>query len=179
MAAKIYTDQQLALQPLHGKICGVVGFGAQGHAHALNLRDSGLDVVVGLRRSSKRRRLARAHGLPVRELKPLVEETDIIFLALPDTKMPDVFAKQIAPYLRPGQALLFAHGFTVVYRTVVPPRNVDVVMVAPKGLGTMVRREFVAGRGVPALVAVENDFSGQARALAFAWAKAIGCAERA
>src|SRR4029079_2569026 len=89
------------------------------------------------------------------------------------TKMPKIFVKQIAPYLRRGQTLLFAHGFTVVYRTVIPPRNVDVVMVAPKGLGQMVRREFKAGRGVPALLAVENDFSGQARALAFAWGTAI------
>jgi ketol-acid reductoisomerase len=176
MPVRIYRDKHIGIRPLRGKICGVIGFGAQGHAHALNLRDSGFDVVVGLRRGSKSRRLARAHGLPIRELKTLVEETDIIFLALPDTQMPDVFAKQIAPYLRRGQALLFAHGLTVVYRTVVPPRDIDVLMVAPKGLGTMVRREFVAGRGVPALVAVENDFSGQARALAFAWAKAIGCA---
>jgi ketol-acid reductoisomerase len=176
MPVRIYREKQIQLDVLRGKICGVIGFGAQGHAHALNLRDSGFDVVVGLRRGSKRRRLARRYGLPVRELNRVVEQSDVIFLALPDTQMPKVFAKHITPYLRPGQALLFAHGFTVVYRTVVPPRRIDVVMVAPKGLGTMVRREFVAGRGVPALVAVENDFSGQARALAFAWAKAIGCA---
>jgi len=154
----------------------VIGFGSQGYAHALNLRDNGFEVVVGLRRGSKRRRLVRAHQLPIFEPSQVAERSDIIFLALPDTKMPKIFAKQIAPYLRRGQTLLFAHGFTVVYRTVVPPRNVDVVMVAPKGLGQMVRREFKAGRGVPALVAVENDFSGQARAIAFAWAKAIGCA---
>jgi ketol-acid reductoisomerase len=110
------------------------------------------------------------------DLPEAVERSDIIFLALPDTTMPVVFRRQIAPHLRAGQTLLFAHGFTVVYKTVVPPPNVNVVMVAPKGLGEMVRREFVAGRGVPALVAVEHDFTGQARAIAFAWAKAIGCA---
>jgi len=176
MPVRIYRDKQIRLDALRGKICGVIGFGSQGHAHALSLRDNGFDVVVGLRRNSKRRRLARAHHLPVLGLPEAVERSDIIFLALPDTTMPVVFRRQIAPHLRAGQTLLFAHGFTVVYKTVVPPPNVNVVMVAPKGLGEMVRREFVAGRGVPALVAVEHDFTGQARAIAFAWAKAIGCA---
>jgi ketol-acid reductoisomerase len=176
MPVRIYRERQIRLDALRGKICGVIGFGSQGHAHALNLRDGGFKVVVGLRRNSKRRRLARAHHLPVLELPETVERSDIIFLALPDTAMPGVFRKQIAPHLRTGQTLLVAHGFTVVYKTVVPPPNVNVVMVAPKGLGEMVRREFVAGRGVPALVAVEHDFTGEARAIAFAWAKAIGCA---
>ena len=176
MPVRIYRDKQIRLDALRGKICGVIGFGSQGHAHALSLRDNGFDVVVGLRRNSKRRRLARAHHLLVLDLPEAVERSDIIFLALPDTTMPVVFRRQIAPHLRAGQTLLFAHGFTVVYKTVVPPPNVNVVMVAPKGLGEMVRREFVAGRGVPALVAVEHDFTGQARAIAFAWAKAIGCA---
>jgi ketol-acid reductoisomerase len=176
MPVRIYRDREIQPDLLRGKVCGVVGFGSQGHAHALNLRDSGFKVVVGLRRNSKRRKLARAHRLPVFDLPKTVERADIIFLALPDTTMPGVFSRQIAPHLRAGQTLLFAHGFTVVYKTVVPPPNIDVVMVAPKGLGEMVRREFVAGRGVPALVAVEHDFTGEARATAFAWAKAIGCA---
>ncbi|PYK73642.1 MAG: ketol-acid reductoisomerase [Verrucomicrobia bacterium] len=176
MRVRIYRDKQIRLDALRGKVCGVIGFGSQGHAHALNLRDNGFNVVVGLRRNSKRRRLARAHHLPVLDLPEAVERSDIIFLALPDTTMPGVFRRQIAPHFRIGQTLLFAHGFTVVYKTVVPPPTVDIIMVAPKGLGQMVRREFVAGRGVPALVAVEHDFTGQARAIAFAWAKAIGCA---
>jgi ketol-acid reductoisomerase len=176
MPVRIYRDRQIRLDALRGKVCGVIGFGSQGHAHALNLRDSGFNVVVGLRRNSKRRRLVRAHQLPVLELPEAVERSDIIFLALPDTTMPGVFSEKIAPHLRAEQTLLFAHGFTVVYKTVVPPPNVNIIMVAPKGLGQMVRREFVAGRGVPALVAVEHDFTGQARAIAFAWAKAIGCA---
>src|SRR5205809_3309155 len=176
MPVRIYRDKQIRLDLLRGKICGVIGFGSQGHAHALNLYDNGFEVVVGLHRGSKSRRAARAHKLTVLETSEVVRRSDIVFLALPDTKMPKIFAKQVAPYLRRGQTLLFAHGFTVVYRTVVPPRDVDVVMVAPKGLGQMVRREFRAGRGVPALLAVENDFSGQARVIAFAWAKAIGCA---
>jgi ketol-acid reductoisomerase len=176
MRVRIYRDKQIRLDALRGKVCGVIGFGSQGHAHALNLRDNGFNVLVGLRRNSKRRRLARAHHLPVLDLPEAVERSDVIFLAVPDTTMPDVFGRHIAPHLRAGQTLLFAHGFTVVYKTVVPPSIVDVIMVAPKGLGQMVRREFVAGRGVPALVAVEHDFTGQARAIAFAWAKAIGCA---
>ena len=176
MSVRIYRDRQIRLDALRNKVCGIIGFGSQGHAHALNLRDSGFNVVVGLRRNSKSRRLARAHHLRVLELPEVIERSDIIFVALPDTTMPGVFSEWIAPHLRNGQALLFAHGFTVVYQTVVPPPNVDVIMVAPKGLGQMVRREFVAGRGVPALVAVEHDFTGEARAIAFAWAKAIGCA---
>ena len=176
MRVRIYRDKQIRLDALRGKVCGVIGFGSQGHAHALNLRDNGFNVLVGLRRNSKRRRLARAHHLPVLDLPEVVERSDIIFLAVPDTTMPDVFRRQVAPHVRAGQTLLFAHGFTVVYKTVVPPAAVDVIMVAPKGLGQMVRREFVAGRGVPALVAVDHDFTGQARAIAFAWAKAIGCA---
>jgi len=175
MPVRIYRDKEIKLEPLRGKICAVIGFGSQGHAHALNLRDNGFQVVE-LHRGSKSRPAARAHKLTVLETSEAVRQSDVVFLAVPDTKMPKIFAKQIAAYLRRGQTLLFAHGFTVVYRTVVPPRDVDVVMVAPKGLGQMVRREFKAGRGVPALLAVENDFSGQARALAFAWAKAIGCA---
>ena len=176
MRVRIYRDKQIKLDALRGKVCGVIGFGSQGHAHALNLRDNGFTVVVGLRQNSNRRRLVRAHRLPVLDLPKAVKQSDIIFLALPDTTMPAVFRRQIAPHLRAGQTLLFAHGFAVVYKTLVPPSTVDVVMVAPKGLGQMVRREFVAGRGIPALVAVERDFTGQGRAIAFAWAKAIGCA---
>jgi ketol-acid reductoisomerase len=176
VAVRILRDKQISCDALHGKICGVIGFGAQGHAHALNLRDSGCDVLVGLHRGSRSRRRARAQGLPVFETSIAVKRSDIVFLALPDTRMPQIFLQQIAPSLRPGQTLLFAHGFCVVYKTVKPPRDVDMIMVAPKGLGTMVRREFVDGRGVPALFAVEQNFTGHARSTALAWAKAIGCA---
>ena len=176
MPVQIYRDKQIKLDVLRGKVCGVIGFGAQGHAHALNLRDSGCDVLIGLPRRSRSRRRARSEGLCVLETAIAVSRSDIIFLALPDTSMPQIFAEQIAPHLRRGQTLLFAHGFTVVYETVKPPREVDVVMVAPKGLGPMVRSEFQAGRGVPALIAIEQNFTGHARATALAWAKAIGCA---
>ncbi|MGI9115514.1 MAG: ketol-acid reductoisomerase [Chthoniobacterales bacterium] len=176
MGARIRRDKQISTAALRGKVCGVIGFGAQGHAHALNLRDSGFDVVVGLHRGSRSRARARAQGLRVLETSAAVRRSDIVFLALPDTRMPQIFRRQIAPHLRRGQTLLFAHGFTVVYRTLAPPPDVDVIMVAPKGLGPMVRREYENGRGVPALVAVEQDFTGRARATALAWAKAIGCA---
>lgn len=175
MAARIYRDKQIKLDPLRRKVCGVIGFGAQGHAHALNLRDSGFKVLIGLHGGSKSRRLARARGLQVCRTSEAVHRSDIIFLALADTQMPRIFSKEIAPFLRKGQTLLFAHGFAVVYRTVVPPPFVDVIMVAPKGLGQMVRSEFESGRGVPALIAVEQDYTGSGRRIALAWAKAIGC----
>jgi ketol-acid reductoisomerase len=175
MAARIYTDKDVDLAWLKRKTCAVIGFGAQGRAQALNLRDSGLKVVVGLHRKGKSRAIARREGLKVLDTSGAVERGDVVFLALPDTKMPQVYNKEIAPNLRPGQTLLFAHGFAIHYRTIVPRKDVDVVMVAPKGLGPMVRREFVGGRGVPALVAVHQNHSGNANKTALAWAKAIGC----
>ncbi len=175
MAARIYTNKDADIGWLKRKTCAVVGFGAQGRAHALNLRDSGITVVVGLYRASKSRASARRNGLKVFDTSDAVRRGDVIFLAVPDTKMPAVYEREIAPHLRPGQTLLFAHGFAIYYRTLVPPREVDVVMVAPKGLGPMVRREFVCNRGVPALLAVHRDFSGHAKQVALAWAKGIGC----
>lgn len=153
----------------------MIGFGSQGHAHALNLRDSGLKVVVGLYPKSKSRATARRHGLRVISTSEAVRQADVIFVALPDTRMPRIYAKEIAPYLRSGQTLLFAHGFTILYRTIVPPNDVDVVMVAPKGLGKMVREEFTKRRGVPGLIAVHQNVSGQAKKTALGWAKGIGC----
>jgi len=175
MAVRIYRDKDVDLRLLQGKTCGVIGFGAQGHAHALNLRDSGMKVVVGLYRGSKSRPRAKRHGLKVFGTPGAVRRSDIIFLALPDTQMPKIYKKEVAPNLRSGQTLLFAHGFAIYYRTIVPPKDVDVVMVAPKGLGPMVRGEFVNGRGVPGLISVYRDRSGGAKRIALAWAKAIGC----
>ena len=175
MAVRIYRDKDVDLAWLKRKTCAVIGFGAQGHAHALNLRDSGMRVVVGLYRGSKSRIRAKRNRLRVLETADAVRRSDIIFLALPDTKMPAVYKKEIAPNLRAGQTLLFAHGFAIYYRTIVPRKDVDVVMVAPKGLGPMVRSEFVNGRGVPGLIAVQQDHSGRAKRAALAWAKAIGC----
>ena len=175
MAVRIYRDKAVDLAWLKGKTCAVIGFGAQGRAHALNLRDSGMKVVIGLYRGSKSRLRARRNRLKVCETAEAVRRGDVIFVALPDTKMPGVYKKQIAPNLRSGQTLLFAHGFAIYYRTIVPRKDVDVVMVAPKGLGPMVRSEFVNGRGVPGLIAVHQDRTGRAKRTALAWARAIGC----
>jgi ketol-acid reductoisomerase len=175
MAARIYTDKDVHLGSLKGKTCTVIGFGAQGRAHALNLRNSGFAVVVGLYRKSKSRLRARRSGLKVVDTPEAVRRGDVIFLALPDTKMPAVYEDEIAPNLRAGQTLLFAHGFAIHYRTIVPRKDVDVVMVAPKGLGPMVRREFVRGRGVPGLIAIHQNPSGHAKRTALAWARGIGC----
>lgn len=175
MAARIYTDHDVDLRWLKGKTCAVIGFGSQGRAQALNLRDSQVKVVVGLYATSKSRARAKRSSLKVFDTADAVRRAQIVFLALSDTKIPEVFEKEIAPHLQAGQTLLFAHGFAVYYRTIIPPKDVDVVMVAPKGLGPMVRREFVRGRGVPALVAVHQDPSRHAKQTALAWAKAIGC----
>ena len=175
MAARIYTDKDVDLRWLKGKTCAVIGFGAQGRAHALNLRDSGISLVVGLYPGSKSRVRARRSGLEVLDTAEAVRRADIIFFALSDTQMPVIYAEQIAPSLRPGQTLLFAHGFAIYYRTIVPRKDVDVVMVAPKGLGPMVRREFVRGRGAPGLIAIHQNPSGHAKQTALAWAKGIGC----
>lgn len=175
MPARIYSDRDADIERLRGKVCAVVGYGAQGHAHALNLKDSGMQVIVGLPTKSKSRPRARKAGFEVVTTSEAARRGDVIFLALPDTDMPRIYQREIAPQLSAGKTLLFAHGFAIFYRTVVPPADVDVVMVAPKGLGPMVRREFVKGRGVPGLVAVSQNPSRGAKKTALAWAKGIGC----
>jgi len=175
LAARIYIDKDVDLRWLKGKTCAVIGFGAQGRAHALNLKGSGITVIIGLYRGSKSRRRARQSGLKVFDTAEAARRGDIIFLALSDTQMPAIYTEQIAPGLRSGQTLLFAHGFAIYYRTIVPRKDVDVVMVAPKGLGPMVRREFVKGRGAPGLIAIHRDATGHAKRTALAWAKGIGC----
>jgi len=175
LAARIYTDKDADLRWLKGKTCAVIGFGAQGRAHALNLRDSEISVIVGLYPGSKSRVRVRRSGLEVLDTAEAARRADIIFFALSDTQMPVIYAEQIAPSLRPGQTLLLAHGFAIYYRTIVPRKDVDVVMVAPKGLGPMVRREFVRGRGAPGLIAIHQNPSRHAKQTALAWAKGIGC----
>ncbi len=175
MAARIYTDKDGDLRWLKGKTCAVIGFGAQGRAHALNLRDSGISVIVGLYPGSKSRLRARRSSLEVLDTAKAARRGDVIFLALSDTQMPEIYTEQIAPHLRPGQTLLFAHGFAIHYRTIVPRKDVDVIMVAPKGLGPMVRREFMRGRGAPGLIAIHQNPSRRAKQTALAWAKGIGC----
>jgi len=174
MPARIYADRDADLRLLRGKTCAVIGFGSQGRAHALNLKDSGLDVVVGLPRRSKSRAVARKNGLRVLDTEEAARRGDILFLALPDTRIAKIYEREIAPSLRTNQTLLFAHGFAILYRTIRPAKNLDIIMVAPLGLGRMVRREFEDGGGVPALIAVHQNFTGHAKKTALAWAKGIG-----
>jgi ketol-acid reductoisomerase len=174
MPAKVYTDKDADLANLNGKVCAVIGFGSQGHAHALNLKDSGVEVVVGLYKGSKSIPAAQEHGFQVLDVSEAVQKADIIFFATPDLKSASIYDTEVAPHLKKGKALLFSHGFAVHFKTIVPPQDVDVFMVAPKGPGHIVRRQYVEGKGVPALIAVFQNPSKQAKKLALAWAKGIG-----
>src|SRR5690348_6046768 len=174
MAAKVYTDKDADLANLNGKVCGVIGFGSQGHSHALNLKDSGVEVVVGLYKGSKSIPAAQEHGFQVLDVSEAAQKADIIFFATPDLKSASIYDAEVAPHLKKGKALLFSHGFAVHFKTIVPPAEVDVIMVAPKGPGHIVRRQYLEGKGVPALIAVYQNPSKQAKRLALAWAKGIG-----
>ncbi|MBV8215593.1 MAG: ketol-acid reductoisomerase [Verrucomicrobia bacterium] len=174
MPAKVYTDKDADLNNLHGKTCAVIGFGSQGHAHALNLKDSGIDVIVGLYKGSKSIPVAKEHGFETFDVADAVKKADIIFFATPDLKTASIYEKEVQPNLADGKALLFSHGFAIHFKTVVPPENVDVIMVAPKGPGHIVRRQYLEGKGVPALIAVYQNPSKKAKKLALAWAKGIG-----
>lgn len=173
--ARFYSPDEIDPSILLSSTVAVLGYGNQGHAHALNLRDSGASVVVGAR-EGKGADSAKAAGFEVLSFEEATEAAEIIMLTLPDLAMGKIFEGNVGPRLRPGQAILFAHGFTIRYGLISPPQDVDVVLVSPKGAGAKVREEFIAGRGLAALVAVEQDFSGGAlsRALAYAWG--LGCA---
>jgi ketol-acid reductoisomerase len=174
MPAKVYSDKDADLSVLKNKTLAVLGFGSQGHAHALNLKESGLKVIVGLYEGSKSIPVAEEKGFKVVSTAEAVKQADVIFVALPDTKQAKVYEKDIAPNLAKGKTLLFSHGFSIHFKTIVPPKNVDVILVAPKGPGHIVRRQYVEGKGVPALIAVYQNASGKAKATALAWAKGIG-----
>ena len=172
--AKMYYENDGDLGVFEGKKLGVIGYGSQGHAHALNLQDKGVSVAVGLHKGSKSWQKAASDGLEVKTVEELTKDCDVLMFLCPDTSQKAVYDKSVAPYLREGQALAFAHGFNIHYGQIAPPSNVDVFMVAPKGPGHLVRRVFLEGKGVPALFAVEQDFTGKARDLAMAYAKGIG-----
>jgi ketol-acid reductoisomerase len=174
MPAKVYSDKDADLSVLKNKTLAVLGFGSQGHAHALNLKDSGLNVIIGLYEGSKSIPVAEEKGFKVVSTAEAVRQADVIFVALPDTKQAKVYEKDIAPNLNKGKTLLFSHGFSIHFKTIVPPKNVDIILVAPKGPGHIVRRQYVEGKGVPALIAIYQNLSGKAKATALAWAKGIG-----
>ena len=172
--AKVFYDQDVNWDVMKGKKVAIIGYGSQGHAHALNLKDSGIDVVVGLYEGSKSIAKAQAAGLEVKSVPEAVKEADITMILIPDEKQADVYAKEIAPNLKGGSALAFAHGFNVHFKQIVPPSTVDVFMVAPKGPGHLVRRTFTEGGGVPDVFAVEQDATGKAFDIALAYARGIG-----
>jgi len=172
--ARIYTDKDASLEELRGKTVAVIGYGIQGRAQALNLRDSGLKVIVGLRKGGKSWEVAASEGFEVYEISEAVKRADVVMVLIPDMEQPKVWETQIGPFLKEGAVVDFAHGFNIHYGLIKPPKYVDVVMVAPKAPGRAVREEFLAGRGVPALVAVYQDYSGSALKRALAIAKGIG-----
>ncbi|WP_066426696.1 ketol-acid reductoisomerase [Anabaena sp. 4-3] len=172
--ARMYYDTDANLDLLAGKTIAIIGYGSQGHAHALNLKDSGLNVIVGLYPGSKSAEKAQAAGLTVKSVADAASAADFIMILLPDEVQKTVYQNEIEPNLKAGDVLAFAHGFNIHFGQVVPPANVDVVMVAPKGPGHLVRRTYEQGQGVPALFAVYQDASGQARDRAMAYAKGIG-----
>ncbi|TQL56263.1 ketol-acid reductoisomerase [Propioniferax innocua] len=172
--ANMFHDADADLSIIQNRSVAIIGYGSQGHAHALSLRDSGVDVRVGLREGSKSRERAEAEGLRVVTPAEAAAEADLIAILAPDQVQADLYAEAVEPHLTEGKALFFSHGFNIRYGFIQPPANVDVCMVAPKGPGHLVRREYVDGRGVPVLVAVEQDASGGAKDLALSYAKAIG-----
>ena len=172
--ANIFYDKDADLGLIRGRKVAIIGYGSQGHAHALNLQDSGVAVRVGLRPTSKGVAKARAAGLEVGAVDEVSAWADVVMLLAPDTAQPRIYRDAVAPHLAPGKTLMFAHGFNIRYATIAPRGDVDVSMIAPKGPGHRVRETFQAGDGVPALLAVHQDASGQARALALSYAAAIG-----
>ena len=172
--AKMFYEKDTNLGLLQGKKVAVIGFGSQGHAHALNLHESGIDVVVGLYEGSKSWDKVKEAGLEVATTAEAAKKADIIMILVPDEKQAKLYREEIAPYLEEGNALVFAHGFNIHFKQIVPPSNVDVFMIAPKGPGHMVRRTYTEGSGVPCLIAVEQDYSGKAKDLALAYANGIG-----
>lgn len=174
MPAHVYTDQDADLGVLEGKTLAVIGYGSQGHAHALNLKDSGCNVIIGLYEGSKSIPVAEKQGFQVFSTAEAVQKADVIMIALPDMVQAKVFQEDIEPNLTPGKTLIFTHGLAIHYGLVTPPEGVSVIMVAPKGPGHVVRTQYVEGKGVPALIAIKEGSADDARAIALAWAKGIG-----
>jgi ketol-acid reductoisomerase len=172
--ARMYYEEDANLELLANKTVAIIGYGSQGHAHALNLKDSGVNVIIGLYPSSKSKAIAEADGLTVKTVEDAAQQADVIMMLLPDEVQKEVYTNKIAPHLSEGKVLAFAHGFNIHFGQIVPPKSIDVMMVAPKGPGHLVRRTYQQGQGVPCLFAVYQDATGQARDRAMAYAKGIG-----
>jgi ketol-acid reductoisomerase len=172
--AKLYYDNDASLDPIRKTKVAIIGYGSQGHAHALNLRDSGVTVRVGLPETSRGRARAAAAGLEVQTVRDAAAWADAIMILAPDTVQPRIYAEDVAPGLSPGKALLFAHGFNIHFKTIEPRADVDVMLIAPKAPGHRLRETFEAGQGTPALLAIHNDATGRARPLALSYGKALG-----
>jgi len=173
--AKIYYDEDASLEVLKDKTVAIIGYGSQGHAHALNLKDSGVNVVIGLYAGSRSWDKAKNDGFEVLNVDEATKKADVIMMLIPDTIQPQVFKTSILPNLDEGNALAFAHGFNIHFDQIIPPEYVDVFLVAPKGPGHLVRWQYEEGKGVPGLVAIHQDYTGKAKDVALAYAKGIGC----
>lgn len=173
--AKVYHDSSADLSIIRGKKVGIIGYGSQGHAHALNLKDNGVEVRIGLRGGSSSKAKAEQAGLQVGAVSDVAQWADVIMILAPDTEQPSIYEKDIAPHLKPGKTLMFAHGFNIRYGTITPPAGIDVSMVAPKAPGHRVREVFTEGGGTPGLYAVHQDASKKAKELALSYAAGIGC----
>ena len=171
---KKYYDSDCNLGVLDGRKVAVIGYGSQGHAHALNLHESGVDVIVGLRKDSQSWAKAEAAGLTVMEVPEAAKAADVVMMLVPDEISADIYNSQVAPYMTEGNTLMFAHGFNIHFKLVNPAKNLDVIMVAPKGPGHVVRSTYTEGQGVPSLIAVYQDYTGRAKDTALAYASGIG-----
>ncbi|OUU36902.1 MAG: ketol-acid reductoisomerase [Verrucomicrobia bacterium TMED56] len=176
MPAKVYTQKEAKITPIKKKTLAVIGYGSQGHAHALNLKDSGCKVIIGLYKGSKSIRVAKRHGFEVMEVAEAVSKADVIMIGVPDMKQAEVYENEIKPNLSKGKALLFTHGFAIHFGLIKAPRGISVIMVAPKGPGHVVRSQYKEGKGVPALIAVNKGSSKDSKKIALAWAAGIGAA---
>ena len=170
----VFYENDASLEGLNGKTVGVLGFGSQGHAHAANLRDSGVKVIVAERPETANAKLAIEMGFQPLSIEEVVQKADLILMTLPDELQGDIYARSIAPHIKPGQTIGFTHGFNIHFKAIVAPKNVNVIMIAPKGPGHLVRSEFVKGGGVPCLVAIHQDASGDALKTALAWGNGVG-----
>ena len=176
MPAKVYTQKEAKVTPIKKKTLAVIGYGSQGHAHALNLKESGCKVIIGLYKGSKSIRVAKRHGFEVMEVAEAVAKADVIMIGVPDMKQAEVYENEIKPNLTKGKTLLFTHGFAIHFGLIKAPRGVSVIMVAPKGPGHIVRSQYKEGKGVPALIAVNKGSAKDAKKIALAWAAGVGAA---